>query len=111
MPGSFDSAVTIAISAAPTLAREGGLALDLAATVAASVWCLVNFWRCREVHCIVTGAGWAALAVLIAVELAAGRSFVLGSEGLVFLAILIAGVGFEMLWRLRHGTNALVRDH
>jgi hypothetical protein len=43
-------------------------------------------------------------------HLAAGRSFVLGSEGLVFLAILI-GVGFEMLWRLRHGTNALVRDH
>jgi hypothetical protein len=26
-------------------------------------------------------------------------------------AILIVGVGFEVLWRLRHGTNALVRDH
>src|SRR5207248_4398051 len=38
---------------------------------------------------------------------AAGRGFVLGSEGLVFLAILIAGVGFEVPWRLRHGTNAL----
>ena len=103
--------VAIAISAAPTLAREPGLALDLAATVAASAWCLVNFWRCREAHCIVTGTGWAALAVLIAIELAVGRGFVLGSEGLVFLAILIAGVGFEVLWRLRHGTNALVRGH
>jgi hypothetical protein len=59
----------------------------------------------------VTGTGWAALAVLIAIELAVGRSFVLGSEGLVFLAILIVGVGFEVLWRLRYGTNALVRDH
>ena len=49
--------------------------------------------------------------MLIALELAAGRTFVLGSEGLVFLAILIVGVGFEMLWRLRHRTNALVRDH
>ena len=65
----------------------------------------------RGTHCIVTGTGWAALAVLIAIELAAGRSFVLGSEGLVFLAILIVGVGFEVLWRLRHGTNALVRDY
>ena len=44
-------------------------------------------------------------------ERAAGRGFVLGSEGLVFLAILIAGVGFEVLWRLRHRTNALVRGH
>jgi hypothetical protein len=71
----------------------------------------VNIWRCGEAHCIVTGTGWAALAVLIAVELAVGRSFVLGSEGLVFLAILVVGVGFEALWRLRHGTNALARDH
>ena len=64
-----------------------------------------------KAHCIVTGSGWAALAVLIAIELAAGRSFVPGSEGLVFLAILIAGVGSGVLWRLRHGTNALVRGH
>ncbi len=41
-------------------------------------------------------------------ERAAGRGFVLGSEGLVFLAILVAGVGFEVPWRLRHGTNVLV---
>jgi len=34
---------------------------------------------------------------------------VLGSEGLGILAILTAGVGSEVLWRLRHGTNALVR--
>jgi hypothetical protein len=107
----FFAAVAIAISVAPSLPREPGLAVDLVATVAASAWCLVNFWRCREAHCIVTGTGWAALAVLIAIELAVGRSFVLGSEGLVFLAILLVGLGFEALWRLRHGTNALVRDH
>jgi hypothetical protein len=29
----------------------------------------------------------------------------------VLLAILTAHVGFEVLWRLRHGTNALVRGH
>jgi hypothetical protein len=107
----FFAAVAIAITAAPGLPREPGLAVDLVATVAASAWCLVNFWRCREAHCIVTGIGWTALAVLIAIELAVARSFVLGSEGLVFLAILVVGVGFEAQWRLRHGTNALVRDH
>jgi hypothetical protein len=107
----FFAAVAIAISVAPIVARGPGLALDLAATVAASAWCLVNFWRCREAHCIVTATGWAALTVLIAIEFAVGRSFVLGSEGLVFLAILIIGVGFEVMWRLRHGMNALVRDH
>jgi hypothetical protein len=107
----FFAAVAIAIFAAPTLPREPGLAFDLVATVAASAWCLVNFWRCREAQCIVIGTGWAALAVLIAIELADGRSYVLGSEGLVFLAILIVGIGFEALWRLRHGTNVLVRDH
>jgi hypothetical protein len=42
-------------------------------------------------------------------ERAAGRGFVPGSEGLGFLAILTADVGSEVLWRLRHGTNALVR--
>jgi hypothetical protein len=44
-------------------------------------------------------------------ERAAGRGFVLGSEGPGFLAILTADAGFEVLWRLRHGTNALVRGH
>ena len=44
-------------------------------------------------------------------ERAAGRGFGLGSEGPGFLAILTADAGFEVLWRLRHGTNALVRDH
>ena len=41
---------------------------------------------------------------------AAGRGFVLGSEGLGFLAFLTADGGFEVP-RRRHGTNALVRDH
>jgi hypothetical protein len=49
--------------------------------------------------------------VLIAVGLAIGRSFVLGSEGLVFLAILVVGVGLEAPQRVRHRTNALARGH
>jgi len=40
-------------------------------------------------------------------ERAAGRGFVLGERRTRFLAILTADVGFEVLWRLRHGTNAV----
>jgi len=29
----------------------------------ASTYCLLNFWRCREAHSIVSGTGWAALAL------------------------------------------------
>ncbi len=49
------------------------LGVALAATVAASWWCLVNFWRCREAHCMVSGIGWAGLAALEIVEVALGR--------------------------------------
>ena len=44
-------------------------------------------------------------------ERAAGRGFVLGAKDSGFLAVLTADVGFEVLWRLRHGTNAPVRGH
>ena len=30
--------------------------------LAAGSWCAVNFWRCRHAHCVITGAGWLALA-------------------------------------------------
>ncbi|MFZ0918714.1 MAG: hypothetical protein WB807_07005 [Candidatus Dormiibacterota bacterium] len=101
--------VAAGVAIAPTLPLRPGLGLALAATVAASWWCLVNFWRCREAHCVVTGVGWAALATLEVVELSLGRSFLFGSEGLFFIAILILALAFEGLWRARHGTSALTR--
>jgi hypothetical protein len=33
------------------------------------------------------------------------------SEGFLSVAVLVVGVGFELLWRLRHATDALVRDY
>jgi hypothetical protein len=100
--------VAAGVAVAPTLPLRPGLGLALAATVAASSWCLVNFWRCREAHCVVSGVGWAALAALEVIELSLGRSFLFGSEGLFFVAILIVALGFEGLWRSRHGSSALI---
>jgi hypothetical protein len=106
----FFAAVAAALFAAGALPLRAGLILDLVATLAASGWCLTNFWRCREAHCIVTGAGWLPLAGLDAVEAGLGRSFVFGDEGLIFVAILVVGICFEALWRNRHGTNALILE-
>lgn len=105
----FFAAVAIGVWA-PGLPTQPAVAVSLVATVAASSWCLVNFWRCREAHCVVSGIGWAALAVVEIVELALNRSFLFGDEGLVFIAILVVALVFEGFWHARHGTNALVSN-
>ncbi|MGC1185168.1 MAG: hypothetical protein WBA31_08470 [Candidatus Dormiibacterota bacterium] len=76
-------------------------------TLAASTYCILNFWRCREAHCIVSGIGWAALATFEFVEVGYGRSLIRGSESLAFLVILGLAISFEVFWHVRHGTNAV----
>lgn len=105
----YFAAVAVAISVAPSLPLRAGLLVDAAAMFAGSGWCLVNLWRCREAHCLVTGVGWAALLVLVVVELAMGRSVIGGTESLAFVAILVVAVAFEWAWQLRYRTNALTK--
>ena len=76
-------------------------------TLVASTYCLLNFWRCREAHCIVSGTGWAALALFELIEFVRGHSVTHGDESLVFLVILALAITFEVYWRVRHGTNAV----
>ena len=103
----FFAAVAAAVSAAPSLPIRAGLALGAAGTLAGSWWCLVNFRRCREAHCAVTGPAWAALGVLGLVEAGLGRSLVNGNESALFAAVLVVALVFECAWRWVHGTNAL----
>ncbi len=105
----FFAAVALGISVAPVLPTRAGLALGVGVTIAASSWCLSNFWRCREAHCIVSGLGWAALALVELTELALGRSMIKGDESLVFVAFLVVALVFECGWSARSGTNALIR--
>lgn len=91
------------------LPTRGSLAVDVAAFALGGAYCLANFWRCREPHCVISGIGWSALAAFTAVEVALGRSLINGYEQLVFLGILVLAVAFEATWRVKTGTNALHR--
>lgn len=101
--------VAALVIAAPFLPTRPGLAVGAVASFAGSAWCLANFWRCREAHCIVTGAGWGALFALEIVELGVGRSLIHGSESSVFVGILVIGLLFECGWQVAFGTNAVSR--
>lgn len=104
----YFAAIAAGISAAPHLPTRLGLGVGALFTFAASAWCVVNFWRCREAHCVVSGYGWAALGVFEVAELALGRSLIGGAESLVFVAVLVVAVVFELAWRARAGTSALI---
>ena len=63
------------------LGAVSGLLVEAGFFTVAGAYCLANFARCREAHCIVTGIGWSGLA--------------------------LAGHGFEAVWWARRGSNAL----
>ena len=107
--GVYFVVVAALVIAAPFLPTRPGLAVGALAAVAASAWCLANFRRCREAHCIVTGVGWGALFALELVELGIGRSLIHGTESPAFLGVLVIGLLFECGWQVAFGTNALKR--
>jgi len=100
--------VTVAAAAAATslLGPARGLAVEAAFFLVAGTYCLANFIRCREAHCIVTGAGWSALALVGTAALLMGRD-IRSDAWIAFLLIAVVGHGFEAVWKSLHGTNAL----
>jgi hypothetical protein len=75
--------------------------------LAAGGWCLLNFWRCRHAHCLMTGPGWLAFGVFALIEAFIGRSLIGEHEEAAFLAILCIAVLFEMAWYARYRTKAV----
>jgi hypothetical protein len=104
-----DAALAALLVRARFLPHRRALAAELTAFALGSADCLANFWRCREPHCVITGAGWAALAAFTGAELRLGRSLIHRSEPLIFLGILAAGYGFQASCRARTGSDALRR--
>src|SRR5258708_23960871 len=98
------------LSLAPHLSLRAGLAADGVAALAGGAWCGLNFWLCHDAHCAVTGTGWLALSVLAFAGAGAGHSLISGYEQPALLAVLAAALGFEAVWRLASGTNALGRS-
>jgi len=83
------------------------LGVDAVAFLAAGSWCALNFWRCRQAHCLLTGSGWLLLALFAVAEAGLGHSLIGGDEQLVFLGILAIGLVFEGIWYSMHRTNAV----
>lgn len=104
--------VTIAIfAAAGVVGGRGGVAAASAYVLFLGTYCLLNFWHCRETHCVVTGAGWTPLALLgfaAALTPAASMSwFRVNVESAAFLVILAAGYALEWAVAARTGRRAL----
>jgi hypothetical protein len=69
-------------------------------------YCLANFARCREAHCVVTGGGWSALGVVGMWGALTGHE-ILGALWNAFAVIALLGFAFEGAWTMRRGVNAL----
>lgn len=95
------------LALAPQFHKPVELALDALASAGGGAWCGLNFWRCRHAHCLIDAVGWSALAAFDAAEAVIGRSFIHGDEQLLFLAVLAAGLAFEICWYLLRGSNAV----
>jgi len=104
---AYFAAVIGLLGLAQLLPAPAYLVVDAVAFLAAGSWCALNFWRCRQAHCLLTGSGWLLLALLAAAEAGLGHSLIGGDEQLVFLAILAGGLGFECVWYLVHRDNAM----
>jgi hypothetical protein len=100
-------AVIALLSIAPHLPGRGDLAVDGLAALAAGSWCALNFWRCRQAHCVVNGVGWLGLALVAFVGAGLGHSVIGGYEQPVFLGVLVTALAFEGVWRSARGTNAV----
>lgn len=104
-------AVVALLNVGPRLAApRPGLALFGIASLAAGLWCSLNFWRCRHAHCLITGPGWTLVALLSFAGVAVGRSLVGHAEGPIFDAVLALGLAFELGWRQARGSHAVARD-
>jgi len=71
-----------------------------------SAYCLANFARCREAHCIITGLGWGVLAI-VAFIAAVSQLDWFGPIWNAFLVVFVVGHGFELIWASIRHTHVL----
>jgi hypothetical protein len=72
-------------------------------------WCSLNFARCREAHCLITGAGFDALTIAALVAVGLDRHWY-NLLSLTILPVLVVGFFFEAVWASRRGTTAIRDD-
>ena len=100
-------------AAGAAVGGRAGLAIASVWVAIAGLYCLANFWHCRETHCAVTGAGWTRAAVLgFAAALAPGTALAwyrVNTAVAVFVVVLAAGFCLEWLVAARTGRRTLGR--
>ena len=110
--GPVGVAVAVAsFTAAGTVGGRTGLAVASGYVAVIGVYCMLNFLRCRETHCVVTGPGWILTAALgLTAALVPGSALAWyrpGTEAAVYLVILAAGYALEGAVAARTGRRAL----
>lgn len=106
--------VMIAVASFAAGAAVGGrvgLAVASGFVTVIGTYCLLNFLRCRQTHCGITGPGFLlAAAVGFAAALVPGSAlswYRTGAEAAAFLTLLAAGYGLEWAVAARTGRRAL----
>jgi hypothetical protein len=98
-------------AAGGALGGRAGLALASAWVMALAAYCLVNFWHCREAHCVVTGPGWSVAGLLgFAAVLTPGAGLAWYRPEILsemFLVVFGLGYALECTVRMRTGDRIL----
>lgn len=110
--GPLGIVVTVGVFlAAAGIGSMAGVALAATWVLVSGLYCLANFWCCRETHCVVTGSGWTALAlvafVLVAIPGGAPGWLRVEVLALAYLVVLAAGYAFEGVVAVRTGRHFL----
>jgi hypothetical protein len=84
---------------AGALGGRAGLALAGTYLVFLGTYCVLNFWHCRETHCMVTGPGWTVAGLLgwagAVVPGGALAWYTVNVASLATIGMLVAGYGLE----------------
>lgn len=88
----------IVFALASSLPPEAGLLLGSSWCLWAGSYCLVNYWRCRETHCMVTGPGWLAVGLVGVISAASGMWFSRNAVLDAAVLVVLLGYGLEWVW-------------
>lgn len=89
-----------------TAIGRAGLYLAGLYFIAYGAYCLANFARCREAHCIITGAGWGVLGFVALFAAVMQLNWLLPIWD-AFLVVAVVGHGFELISAANRHTHVL----
>jgi hypothetical protein len=86
---------------------RAGLAIAGSYLLVLGSYCVLNFWHCRETHCVVTGPGWTAIGALgVAAALLPGTLmlwFSIATLSSATIAVFLVGCCLEWVVGRRTG--------